>query len=249
MRTIGYILVCFLAVFTANATDVDGTFSKAQQHYKSGEYAAAAELYQELLEDDMVSASVHFNLGNTYYKMDSIAKAILYFERANKLSPGDEAIERNLQMAYKKTAHEPTNSKGTFAAISNWLSGWPHNFWAYTSVALLLLGFAGWFTYLFVKVLKWRKVSFYAGVILIGLGLIATTFAWINQSAMTHSDEAIIMVPVIEVMSDPAKNSGKVTELSAGKKVTVIRENKNWYEIKLGDRKSGWVSKTGAEMI
>ena len=47
--------------------------------------------------------TLYYNLGNAYYRMDDITHAVLAYERALLLSPGDTDVRFNLQMARSKT--------------------------------------------------------------------------------------------------------------------------------------------------
>ncbi|MBL4587510.1 MAG: tetratricopeptide repeat protein, partial [Flavobacteriales bacterium] len=73
--------------------------SEADQAYISEDYSKATELYEQILSQEYVSAEVHYNLGNAYFKTGNIAPAILHFERAKKLAPNDEDIIFNLKLA------------------------------------------------------------------------------------------------------------------------------------------------------
>ena len=48
------------------------------------------------------SADIYYNLGNSYYKNKNIAKAVLNYERALLMNPGDADIRFNLEMARSK---------------------------------------------------------------------------------------------------------------------------------------------------
>ena len=49
------------------------------------------------------SADVYYNLGNSYYKAGEIAKAVLNYERALLMKPGNSDIRANLEVARAKT--------------------------------------------------------------------------------------------------------------------------------------------------
>ena len=67
------------------------------------DYKKAIELYEGLLKSHGESAEVYYNLGNAYYKENKIAPAILNYERALLLDPGDGDIRFNLQLARQKS--------------------------------------------------------------------------------------------------------------------------------------------------
>lgn len=58
----------------------------AQSLYDRGEYAAAVELYQQLLEAEPTDARLHYNLGNSLYRQRDFAAAIDSYQRALPLA-------------------------------------------------------------------------------------------------------------------------------------------------------------------
>jgi len=70
------------------------TKNNADTEYQKGNYQQAIRDYEELLKNG-ASAEIYYNLGNAYYRTDNITKAVLNYERARLLSPGDEDINFN----------------------------------------------------------------------------------------------------------------------------------------------------------
>ena len=103
MKRIYIILMLLLSGVVTYATDVKTLAEEATKMYQEGDYQKAIDLYNERLSDDLESATVYYNLGNCYYKQGEIAKAILNYERALLLHPGDNDIKYNLTMAQKAT--------------------------------------------------------------------------------------------------------------------------------------------------
>ena len=71
------------------------TKNNADTEYQKGNYQQAIRDYEEILKNGE-SAEIYFNLGNAYYRTDNITKAVLNYERARLLSPGDDDINFNL---------------------------------------------------------------------------------------------------------------------------------------------------------
>jgi tetratricopeptide (TPR) repeat protein len=73
-------------------------FTKANSAYQKKDFQAAISGYEEIIKQGYKSDVVYFNLGNSYYKVNNISKAILNFERAKAIQPFDEDIQFNLRM-------------------------------------------------------------------------------------------------------------------------------------------------------
>ena len=71
----------------------------ADEAYAAGNYQQAIALYEQILHTQGEAAAIYYNLGNSYYKSDNIAKAILNYERALLMNPGDGDIRFNLELA------------------------------------------------------------------------------------------------------------------------------------------------------
>ena len=72
------------------------TKAEADSAYINNDFTNAAELYESILKNKGESADIYYNLGNSYYKMNNIAKAVLNYERALLLNPGNNDIRFNL---------------------------------------------------------------------------------------------------------------------------------------------------------
>jgi tetratricopeptide (TPR) repeat protein len=75
------------------------TMAMAHQLYESGQYAKAAEAYQQLVDQGYSDAALFYNLGNAYFKQGDIGRAILNYRRAERLHPRDPDTRANLELA------------------------------------------------------------------------------------------------------------------------------------------------------
>lgn len=71
----------------------------ANEYYKNNRYQLAIDEYNKLIEDDYTGVSLFYNLGNSYYRLGQVGYAILYYEKALEISPGDEDVLHNLELA------------------------------------------------------------------------------------------------------------------------------------------------------
>ena len=91
-------LLLMLLPMAANAA----TKAEADSAYVNSNYQEAIKVYESLLNQGE-SAELYYNLGNAYYRTENITRAVLNYERALLLSPGDGDIRFNLQIARSKT--------------------------------------------------------------------------------------------------------------------------------------------------
>ena len=105
----------------------DVTKTKGDSAYIKEDYAAAIQIYEALLKNGEAS-EVYYNLGNSYYKIGEIAKAVLNYERALLLQPGNSdirAISRpyGVQFLAPTTATESFDASGSFPFTKSLFGG------------------------------------------------------------------------------------------------------------------------------
>lgn len=246
------ILICCIISLVANAeiSDPKGVFLEGNKYYEAQEYEAAKNQYLMLTEEGLFSTELYQNLGNSYYKLNDVPNAILFFEKALKLSPGNEDILHNLKLSNIKVADKNTVSESV--RLDDWfftfISGSP-NHWAHNSLYLISIGFCLLILFLFAKSSKLKKLSFYTGVIAILFGVASIFFAGFHKSKLTNQEEAIVFKPSIELRNEPSENSSVAFVLHEGSKVTLLNQNDLWYEVKFSDGKIGWLQKEFVQEI
>ena len=70
-----YFNILFILVSVCSYAQTD-TKAQADSAYINNDFAGAVNLYEQILANEGESADIYYNLGNSYYKMDNIAKAI-----------------------------------------------------------------------------------------------------------------------------------------------------------------------------
>ncbi len=56
-------------------------------YYKEGKYQEAIDLFKKIEAKDSVSSTLYYNIANSYYKLNSVANTIYYYEKALQLDP------------------------------------------------------------------------------------------------------------------------------------------------------------------
>jgi tetratricopeptide (TPR) repeat protein len=87
------------------AADTPNTiFFRANTLYGEERYADAAVEYERILTAGFESGPLYFNLGNAYFKTADVGRAVLAYERARRLMPGDPDLQANLGFAQSGVA-------------------------------------------------------------------------------------------------------------------------------------------------
>ena len=91
----------FLLLGSFSVQAADNRFKKATIAYNDGEYQLAIEGFESLARDGLSSALL-YNLANSYAQNGQTGMAILNYERAARLAPGDSDIRGNLELLRKE---------------------------------------------------------------------------------------------------------------------------------------------------
>ena len=227
------------------------TKNNADTEYQKGNYQQAIRDYEEILKNGE-SAEIYFNLGNAYYRTDNITKAVLNYERARLLSPGDDDINFNLQFARSKTIDKITPQSEMFfvtwyKSLVNFTSV---DNWAKTGILCIVMALLLVLLYLFGPQLMLRKIGFFGGLAFFVIFLLSNLFAFQQKQALDNRTGAIIMAPSVNIKKTPAKNSTDQFVLHEGTRVDIIDKGMtDWRCIRVGDGREGWIETKAIEEI
>lgn len=228
------------------------TKPQADSAYVNNDYAGAVEMYESILANEGESADIYYNLGNSYYKMDNIAKAILNYEKALVLNPGDGDIRFNLELAQSKAVDKVTPISEMFfttwiRSVTNLMS---EKGWAKSGIVTFVLMLSCLAIYFFSKKVVWKKIGFIAAVCMLLLCVVSNVFASNQKQKAQDHGSAIIMAPSVTVKSTPNEGGTDLFILHEGRKIQ-IKDNtmKEWKEIQLEDGNAGWVPASVIEVI
>ena len=246
-KSLVILMLLMLVPCTMNAGDkID-----ADALYSNGNYKQAVVEYENLLQEGE-SAELYYNLGNAYYRLNNITRAVINYERALLLSPGDRDIKFNLEMARSKTADKMASSSEMFfvtfyKALVNTMSV---DGWAITAVVSIILSLILILLYLFSSHIMIRKIGFFGSAILLVLFLFSNLFAFQQKEQITNRTGAVVISSSTEVRKTPSDTSTELMEIHEGTHVDIKDATmKEWFGVKLSDGTEGWVRKEAVEVI
>lgn len=277
MKKIYFILIFLIGIITVNAqndsiatdsiqatgdvrqtemqmpqTISHATKADADSAYIRNDFVAAVELYESILKNDGEAADIYYNLGNSYYKMNNIAKAVLNYERALLLNPGNGDIRFNLELARSKTVDKVTPPSEMFFVTwtQSLINTMSEQAWARTGIIAFILTILTLSLFIFGKRIILKKIGFIAAICFFLITILANLFASEQKAELINHDNAIIMAPSVTVKSTPNESGTDLFILHEGRKV-MIKDNtmKEWKEIRLEDGNVGWVPTSVIEII
>lgn len=235
------------------ATHLSASVTKAEgdSAYVKNDFRTAIQVYETLLQQGE-AAEIYYNLGNCYYKVNEIARAILNYERALLLQPGNADIRANLEIARTKTIDKEVQAPDIFfvAWTKSLINCLGVDAWARCGIVTFILMLAGAFLFCFSQRVVWKKIGFISGIAFLIVTVLCNVFASQQKDKLLNRNEAIVLSPSVTVRSTPSESGTSLFILHEGHKVTIDDNSmRDWKEIKLEDGKVGWVPTSAIEVI
>jgi hypothetical protein len=250
MRTLITLSLLLASIYGYGATSADTIAVAAEHAYRAGDHAAALERYMSLMEQG-VSSDLYYNIGNCHYKLGDVANATLFYERALKLAPGDEDIRANLELARSRNKDRVNELPGSTMLVQ-WdrlVGGRDPDHWARRSMASVALLFALLIATLFMSPSVLRRWTRVMAALVAVYAVLAFGMAVSRHATLTDSSNGIVMVPKVEVRSEPNSASTTLFVIHKGTKVRVLQNKDQWVEIKLSNGTVGWMLEEGMTRI
>lgn len=235
--------------FSSKLEDV--TKAEGDSAYMKDDYVSAIQIYEALLSKGE-AADVYYNLGNSYYKAGDIARAILNYERALLLQPGNNDIRANLEIARSKTIDKVESAPEIFFVswINSLVNSMSVDVWAIWGIVCFILLIISLYFFIFSKQIVLKKTGFICGIIFLLMVVLTNVFAGQQKDELLNRNSAIVINPSVTVHSTPSDSGTSLFILHEGHKVDVKDNSmKDWKEIRLEDGKVGWIPASAIEII
>ena len=235
-------LLAVLFSFTATAQNSQ-LFEAANKAYGTGDYREAIEIYEQILAKGETSAAVHFNLGNSYYKLNNIAPSIYHYEKALQLSPGDKDVQNNLDFARNMTidALGQEESKGFRGIFDTSTAAFSASGWGWVAVFCMLVFVVFFLVYYFSNRTVVKRLLFVSSMFFLVLAIASAVIGFTKQDLQAESEYAIVFSEEVQVRSEPSPISEEAFTLHEGAKVKITEDFQGWIEIELPNGSRGWM--------
>jgi len=227
-------------------------FVVANEKYNSLDFVGAIEKYNELLKGGFHSSELYFNLGNAYYKLDSLAQSIYYYEKGLKYFPNDSSLTQNLEYLNNLTIDDIESLPEDIISMQfNYLLNYfSFNNWSIITIITAILSCFIFLLYFLSKSSKYKRTYF---TIFILSFMLTSSLLFVNfkiYNVQTTIEFGIVYNDVIEINFEPNEKSEVLFEIHEGTKVEIIENfDTDWLKIKLLNGQTGWVIKNQIKII
>ncbi len=217
----------------------------------------ARELYRQALlrlewiahEAGIQNGRLLYNIGNIYYRLGELGKAILYYKRAEYYIPGDPNLRHNLR--YLRSQRVDRVEENYTSTLSQVLYLWRTLLSPRLKVLAFVSSFAAIWVFGILSILnrkKWNSFAIVASCLLVVFflgSLIADDLVW-----RTKREGVIIVKEVVARRGDGDMYENSFQEpLHDATEFTLVEERSGWYLIQLSDGSTGWIPISSAELI
>ncbi|MEE2657087.1 MAG: tetratricopeptide repeat protein [Candidatus Latescibacterota bacterium] len=224
-----------------------GLYQEGNQLYRDGGFEVARERYLAAVDAGGEDVRLYYNLGNAAFKSGRTGEAVVWYERARRLSPRDTDIVANLRFVQRIKRDRETAVQG---GVGDWL--WQLYLWPTLNEIAVLFN-AGLF-FLFALAV-WRLWYGSGTRYWIICGCLLTIQAAVTSTGANRLHrhftlvEAVVTVERGTARSGPDAAQTTVFVVHEGTKVTVERQEEGWFLVRLANGLGGWLQDADVTVI
>lgn len=255
------LIVLGASIFAMEQDELQGLVREAEQLFSSGNEAQSKEEASELWrksaaryelairEGKLSNGPIFYNLGNVYFRLGDMGRAILNYKRALRFMPNDPNLLTNLEYARKsrQDAIEEQESR----KVLKTLLFWHYDFSLATRELVFIICFCA--IWLFAVLRHFWRAAF-PKVAQICAFVVAAVMAasMVTTEIYEHKFKEGV---IVAEKTNGRKGNSKTYEnsfkepLHSGTEFVVIEQRDNWLEIRLANGMTTWIPESDAELL
>lgn len=219
--------------------DEAALFMEAQKNYKEGKYSQAARSFEKLLQDGPRNGTLYYNLGNSYFKIGMLGKAILSYRLAELYMPRDEDLNANLRYARQLTK-DKIETKQLVPFLKRFCFWYSKLNIRELFLVLLIVHALFWILALLKIVLRNEYLNFIFFITLALTVVLGSSFA-IKLYHYSYGTAGVVLAKEVTVRSGNGINNTALFQLHDGAEFKITQQEGDWLKIELPDGKKGWI--------
>jgi tetratricopeptide (TPR) repeat protein len=233
------ILWFFVQITLVCANDQE-ILSKAENHYKNRDFQKAENIYRQMHNKYPRNTKILFNLGNTYYRLGELGKAIVYYRKAQKFRPRDIEIENNLSIVKKALIDRVKQKEET---VLRKLVSFIFNF---SLNEYIVVGMVVWIMLNVLLVLLYIKNrgeifrNVFWVVLMIAVFYSILLILKVRQEFLII--KGVVITKKVDIKSGPSKSMQSLFFVHEGTEFILIKKVNSWAKIKLANGFIGWMN-------
>lgn len=212
--------------------------------YQAGDFASAAEAWQNCVDREFQNGDLFYNLGNAYFREGRLGMAILNYEKALRFDPANADYQYNLKFARGMTKDKVEASTEEENPILNFFFK-AHHFFSlteqlYAIVILVWVIFALFALRILIASPKAKNVLIASAFpVVFVLGIFACSAGY--KIYRENSDVlGVVIAESADIVSSPSDRGQTLNMLSEGTEVEVLGVKDGWVHVRLGEKINGF---------
>ncbi len=243
------ILLTFIAGQGFAANPAETVWTMGNKLYQAKMYDSAAACFEMIVAGKPNNPVVYYNLGNSYYRANKVALAILNYQRALHLNPDMKEAKDNLILAQARISAHIAQVEDIFfvkwwTAITKNTNA---NMWTVLSFVVFILIILSIGTR-YLHLLSF-KLPLQIPLILGIFWCVLFTFAYFATQNMKDTGMAVVMYNDTPLMGAEMKPGKQQSLLPEGVTVKIIGNKGSYLEIQTPDGRKGWVDQSAITKI
>jgi len=264
------VLLCVWCLFilkvnasTLDAAQITDLYSQAKDLFRQANELAATspgqakDLYRKsamrferiIREGGIQNGKLYYNLGNVYFRIKDIGRAMANYRRAEQYMPNDPNLKQNLEYARERRLDEIEEKQET--KVLKTLFFWHYDLptkarvFAFTVCFMFLWIFAG------IQIFTDKTFVGWCITLAVILSLLLAGSLMTEEVSLRKSRPGVIISPEVVARkgnSDTYEPSFK-EPLHAGTEFTLMEDRENWYHVELADSRTCWVTSKDVELV
>jgi tetratricopeptide (TPR) repeat protein len=245
LSALGIIQVCLCPLLISPALADSGSsaetlFQQGNALYGQGKYRQALEIYARIVNEYGVSGPLLSNLANCYAQTGQIGQAIVNYERALRLTPGDSDSQGNLDLLRKNQGlfqeEIPLAHRlGSLLTLDQW-----------TVLAALLYFLITLNNLIDLRFSSGKNMRRWLGGLCLLLLILAFAGAFFQYRQM---DEAVVIGNDTRLLLSPFPTASPVGTIQEGRIVHFLTKHGVYSQVEDETGRSGWIESNAIESI
>ncbi|MGD9158068.1 MAG: tetratricopeptide repeat protein [Desulfobacteraceae bacterium] len=275
-RSISFLIMIFVMIIflfsgtmtnKINAEELDRTtvtdlYSQAKELFRQANsksintdeamslYKKSAMRYERIIKEGSIeNGMIYYNLGNIYFRMNDIGRAILNYRRAEQYMPNDTNLRQNLKYAREKRIDKVEEKQET--KVLKTLFFWHYDISVKTRIMLFTIFFAiVWISAGFRLFFK-KPFLFWCTLVSALISVLLSGSLVTEEFILKKTRPGVIL----STETTARKGNSETYEpsfkepLHAGTEFTLIEDRGDWYHVELSDSRTCWVSSGDVELV
>lgn len=222
--------------------EAQALFAQANDAYYKQDWASAKAGYLKLIDHGLSGPDVLFNLGTTCLASGDLGEAVVYLERARRISRDDD-IEANLTFARKQMVDQVVGAGNEDPFLERLVRATDERMLGIFFLVTWWAGFA--LMWGLSRLGRARMLGALVASLLLLAGLVSGSLVAVHSWVARTVVEAVVLPATARVREFPGETAKVAFEVHSGLKVRVMEESGKFTRVRLPNGLEGWTERQG----